>query len=126
MGKVVTIYLSDEETRQLKDFCDENQCTQYSALKTAVRQLLYRPLESIEEDDSLTYTETPHEETNNASHIDEEEEKTEPQTEQPDIIAKIRGLHKTEEQVQQEPETALTRLIQVLEKRRQEQEKNPF
>jgi hypothetical protein len=46
VGKVVTIYLSDEETQDLKDFCDENQCTQYSALKTAVKQLLYRPVES--------------------------------------------------------------------------------
>ena len=40
MGRVVTIYLSDDEVKELKDFCDENQCTQYSALKTAVKQLL--------------------------------------------------------------------------------------
>lgn len=50
MGKVVTIYLSDEEASDLKGFCDENQCTQYSALKTAVKQLLYRPVESVHED----------------------------------------------------------------------------
>lgn len=47
MGKVVTIYLSDEEARSLKGFCDENRCTQYSALKTAVKQLLHRPVESV-------------------------------------------------------------------------------
>ena len=47
MGKVVTIYLSDDEARSLKGFCDENRCTQYSALKTAVKQLLYRPVESV-------------------------------------------------------------------------------
>ena len=47
MGKVVTIYLSVEEASSLKGFCDENRCTQYSALKTAVKQLLYRPLEAV-------------------------------------------------------------------------------
>ncbi len=40
MGKITTIYLSDAEARRLKEFCDENQCTQYSALKIAVGDLL--------------------------------------------------------------------------------------
>ena len=33
MGKIVTIYLSDDEARELKSFCDENQCTQYSVAR---------------------------------------------------------------------------------------------
>lgn len=52
MGKIVTIYLSDEEVRDLRDFCDENQCTQYSALKTAVKQLLSKPIQWEEEEDT--------------------------------------------------------------------------
>lgn len=50
IGKVVTIYLSDEEAQDLKNFCDENQCTQYSALKTAVKQLLHKSL-IVQEDE---------------------------------------------------------------------------
>ena len=50
MGKIVTIYLSDEEARELRSFCDENQCTQYSALKTAVKQILSKPMQWEEED----------------------------------------------------------------------------
>jgi hypothetical protein len=44
LGKIVTIYLSDDEAGDLKEFCDENRCTQYSALKTAVKQLLSKPI----------------------------------------------------------------------------------
>jgi hypothetical protein len=88
-----------------------------------VRQLLYRPLEPYKEDNSFTYTDTPHEETNDTGHINEEEGTTEPIPELSEIVAKIRGLNIPDGQVQQEPELALTRLIQVLEKRRQEQEK---
>jgi hypothetical protein len=36
LGKIVAIYLSDAEAKDLK-FCNENQCSQYSALKTAAR-----------------------------------------------------------------------------------------
>ena len=49
MGKIVTIYLTDDEARELKTFCDENQCTQYSALKTAVKQLLSKDKGSTSE-----------------------------------------------------------------------------
>jgi hypothetical protein len=49
LGKIVTIYLSDDEARDLREFCDESRCTQYSVLKTAVRQLLYRPVQTEEE-----------------------------------------------------------------------------
>ena len=31
MGKIVTIYLSDDEASKLREFCDGNRCTQYSA-----------------------------------------------------------------------------------------------
>jgi Holliday junction resolvase len=50
MGKIVTIYLSDQEVHDLKEFCEENRCTQYSALKTAVKQLLFEPIQWKEED----------------------------------------------------------------------------
>jgi hypothetical protein len=55
MGKITSIYLTDEEATKLKRFCDENQCTQYSALKTAVRELVTKP---IKEEASSTTTET--------------------------------------------------------------------
>jgi hypothetical protein len=58
MGKVVTIYLSDEETRDLKDFCDTNRCTQYGALKTAVKQLLYTSMQSLDADTIIEEQET--------------------------------------------------------------------
>jgi len=44
MGKVVTIYLTDEETTGLRKFCEENACSQYAAIKTGLRELLSRPL----------------------------------------------------------------------------------
>jgi hypothetical protein len=40
MGKLTSIYLTDEEFAELKKFCEENQCSQYSAIKTAVRELV--------------------------------------------------------------------------------------
>jgi predicted transcriptional regulator len=39
MGKLATIYLSDEEARTLARFCEENRCTQYSAIKIAIKEL---------------------------------------------------------------------------------------
>ena len=49
MGKITSIYLTDEEHKELEKFCEENQCTQYSALKTALKELLYKPIEKTEE-----------------------------------------------------------------------------
>ena len=43
MGKIVTIYLTDEETTGLRRFCEENACSQYTAIKTGLRELLSRP-----------------------------------------------------------------------------------
>jgi hypothetical protein len=69
MGKIVTIYLSDRESSELKAFCDENQCTQYSALKTAVRELLSKPTKIVEE----TH---PIEQSNDIPEKDFEEDET--------------------------------------------------
>jgi len=44
MEKIVTVYLSDEEAKDLKMFYDKNQCIQYSVLKTAVREIISKPL----------------------------------------------------------------------------------
>lgn len=43
MGKITSIYLTDEEAAQLKEFCEDNKCTQYSALKSALKELLSKP-----------------------------------------------------------------------------------
>jgi hypothetical protein len=43
VGKVTSIYLTDEEASELKRFCEENQCTQYSAIKTGLRELIAKP-----------------------------------------------------------------------------------
>jgi len=48
MGKITSIYLTDGEAKKLEKFCEENQCTQYSALKTALRELLLKPAEENE------------------------------------------------------------------------------
>ena len=53
MGKMTSIYLTDEEVAELKKFCNENQCTQYSALKTALRELLCKPIKETEEKSSF-------------------------------------------------------------------------
>jgi len=49
MGKIVTVYLTDEEAKELKQFCEENQCTQYSAMKTALKEILFKPMKETEE-----------------------------------------------------------------------------
>lgn len=48
MGKLTSIYLTGKEATELKKFCNENQCTQYSALKTALRELLSNPVKKTE------------------------------------------------------------------------------
>ena len=48
MGKITSIYLTENEVKQLEKFCEENECTQYSALKTALRELLHKPTEENE------------------------------------------------------------------------------
>ena len=68
MGKITSIYLTDEEAKQLEKFCEKNQCTQYSALKTALRELLST---SIKEEKPSTLEE---EETSPESEVEEETE----------------------------------------------------
>ena len=60
MGKIVTIYLSNDEARRLQEFCDANKCTQYSALKTAVKQILSEPI-SRDDGSPQEVLEEPHE-----------------------------------------------------------------
>jgi len=54
MGKITSIYLTDEESMKLKKFCNENQCTQYSVLKTALKELLSKPIEETEKNPPTT------------------------------------------------------------------------
>ncbi len=49
MGKITSIYLTDEEVAELKKFCSENQCSQYSVLKTALKELLSKSLKTTRE-----------------------------------------------------------------------------
>lgn len=53
MGKITSIYLTDEEAAELKKFCEENQCTQYSALKAVLRELLSKPMKEKEESTTI-------------------------------------------------------------------------
>ena len=58
MGKMVSIYLTDREADGLRRFCEDHSCTQYFALKTALRELLLQPLgrkeEKVNDDQSKT------------------------------------------------------------------------
>ena len=103
VGKVVTIYLSDEEARDLKGFCDENRCTQYSALKTAVKQLLYRPVESAFEDtwvEDTSNDEDQEEDTELGEETEEIEEIEENKTQDhmSELVRKIREAYKKQEE----------------------------
>ena len=50
MGKVTSIYLTDEEAAMLKEFCSANGCTQYTAIKTALRDMLAGSIDKKEEE----------------------------------------------------------------------------
>ena len=50
LGKMVSIYLTDKEADDLKRFCEDNNCTQYSAVKTAIRELLVRSINGTSEE----------------------------------------------------------------------------
>ena len=56
MAKVITIYLSGEEVKALEKFCDKNNCSQYATLKTALKELLYKPAEAQENKEQKTPT----------------------------------------------------------------------
>lgn len=92
MGKITTIYLTDKENAELKKFCDENQCTQYSALKTALRELLNQPLIEREEENP-----TLQEDTNAKDSQDdvETEEDRQAETKKSGLLQLLRELEKT-------------------------------
>ena len=50
LGKMVSIYLTDKEADDLKRFCEDHNCTQYSAVKTAIRELLLRSIKGTSEE----------------------------------------------------------------------------
>ena len=82
MWKIVTIYLSDAETAELRDFCDENQCTQYSALKTAIREFLSRSVKKAVERPLNNHEE----ETLEKNFGDDETSEEREQNEKPDTV----------------------------------------
>ena len=49
LGKVTSIYLSDEEAAELKKFCEENNCTQYAVIKTAMKEMISKRIKNITE-----------------------------------------------------------------------------
>ena len=118
MGKVVTIYLSDKETRDLKTFCDENRCTQYGALKTAVKQLLYTSMDSYETDAVIEEQDTDTQEDHSFEHEDkiEDTEATRIQ-EEVDLATKIRRATKPKEKEPSESVSALIRALRNREKK---------
>jgi hypothetical protein len=116
MGKVVTIYLSDDEARGLRDFCDENQCTQYSALKTAVKQLLHKPL-NMHEDEPREILEYPQNDINDSIEEIKENEFDDIPKEELSLVDKIRGHRTVEEKHNSESLSALERLLKARNKR---------
>lgn len=95
MGKIVTIYLSDEEARDLKEFCEENRCTQYSVLKTALRDILYKPVKlAIEEEptsheDEPLEVQTPEIETEEGISEEKEQTKKEGTSNAPSLLRRL-------------------------------------
>ena len=76
MGKITSIYLTDGEAKKLEKFCEENQCTQYSVLKTAVRELLSKPIGEPEEESPITQEIIPQDyEDDEATEEDKQTEK---------------------------------------------------
>jgi hypothetical protein len=49
MAKVMTVYLSNEELRDLERFCTQNNCSQYGALKMALKELLHQSVKEEKE-----------------------------------------------------------------------------
>jgi hypothetical protein len=77
-GKFTSIYLTDEEASELKRYC--HQCSQYSVLKTALREFLSGSIDESVEENSDT------------QEVEEQEE--EQQEGKLDIIALLRRLSK--------------------------------
>jgi hypothetical protein len=56
MGKITSIYLNDEETTELKKFCEENACSQYKAIKIAMKELFSKQTNKQTETEKKLYT----------------------------------------------------------------------
>jgi hypothetical protein len=69
MGKMTSIYLTDEEASELKRYCDEHQCSQYSVLKTALREFLSNSKDELVEE-SVTLQESLKEEEQRERKVD--------------------------------------------------------
>ena len=107
MGKVVTIYLSDEEARDLKGFCDENRVTQYNALKTAVKQLLYNPEEAVVEETWIEEEKVYEDHEEEALEVSEDADEIE--------VAEKSGEEET-----------VSKLIRILRARREKNKENSY
>ncbi len=90
MGRITSIYLSDEEAKQLKRLCEDNQCTQYSALKAAIRELLSMP---IEEETTVPEARV----TAQQSEVAKETEKTKQSERRNDLLLRLRKALKQHE-----------------------------
>jgi len=101
LGKIVTVYLTDDEASDLRSFCDENQCTQYSAQKTALRDLIYKPVK-------LEMEEEP------TDHEDE------PMEVQPSEVGTEEGTIKEKEQVKKEETSTVDSILRRLVEKYQE------
>lgn len=60
MGKMISVYLTDEEAKQLQKFCQDNQCTQYSTVKTAIRELTTRSVPEVTNKAEVSQAKTQH------------------------------------------------------------------
>jgi Holliday junction resolvase len=77
MGKMTSIYLTDEEAAELKKFCSENQCTLYSAVKTAIRELVFAPLpEKKPQSTQTTHAQEPPDSQQNSGNQEKKKEGT--------------------------------------------------
>jgi len=74
MGKIVTVYLTDEEASELKKFCEENQCSQYSVMKTALKEILFKPMKETSEEPSYTEEETSEQEAPEDETLEDDSE----------------------------------------------------
>jgi hypothetical protein len=88
MGKMTSIYLTDEEESELKKYCEEHQCSQYSVLKTALREFLSNfRVEHVEENQ----LEVEEQEDYEGEEDREEEEQQEKKVDINDFLRRLLG-----------------------------------
>lgn len=71
--QMVTLNLTGEEASELKEYCLENQCTQHTAVQTALKELLSRPAKPSEKQ---TQNEIQEEQENQRKETVTDEQKT--------------------------------------------------